>query len=223
MHKRLLSAAVVAAGAVLLAASAMPASAAGSPVLTLGSVGGTGAATGDALSASLASGTDAFIATTSGGSTGISCPTATLSATVGQNPDSSGNADESVTGLTTTGCTSNISGVTGVNSVTLNNLPYAATVSPGGTVTVSAGSSGTIQATASLETVIGSITCIYTSTGLTGAAHNTGNSLAFSNQEFTLSSGPAVCPMNGFLSATLEPVTDTTQGSQDVFVTPGQS
>lgn len=217
MHKRLLSAAVVAAGAVLAAAPALPAGAATSPVLTVGS--GTAVAVGDQLSVGLASGTNAFIATTSGGSSGISCSAASLSAKVTENPDSSGNADESVTGLTTTSCTSNIAGVSAVNSVTLNNLPYTAAVTPAGAVTVS----GSIQSTVSLQTVLGAVSCVYTASALSGTAHNSGNSLAFSNQQFTLSSGPSVCPGSGFLSATLSPVVDTTQGSQPVSVNPGQS
>lgn len=217
MHKRLLSAAVVAAGAVLAAAPALPAGAAAGPVLTVGN--GTAVAAGDAISASLASGTNAFIATTSGGSSGISCPSASLSATITANPDSSGNADESVSALTTTSCTSNVTGVTGVNSVTLNNLPYTAVVTPAGALTVS----GSIQSTVSLKTLLGNVTCVYTAPSLSGTAHNSSNSLVFSNQQFTLSSGPSVCPGNGFLSATLSPVVDATQGSQPVSVNPGQS
>jgi hypothetical protein len=218
MYKRLLSVAAAAAGAILVVAPALPASASGSPVLTVGSTSGTAVAVGDTLTASQESGTDVTIPTTSGGSTGITCTAASLTASVTANPDSSGNADESVTGLTTTGCTSNITGVTGVNSVTLNNLPYNASVAPGGNLTVTAGSAGAIQSTVSLKTVLGTITCVYKLTNtFVAVVHNGNNTIVVVTIEFTLVSGPAVCPKNGFLSVTLGPVIDTTQGNQKVF------
>lgn len=210
-HLFVASAAVAAA---LFAAS--PALAAGGPVLTSGSVGGTGLANGATVSASLASGSKAFIATTSGGSTGITCTQANLAATVTANPDSSGNADESLTSLTTTSCTANILGVSKVNSVALNNLPYSASVTPAGVLTVT----GSIQSTVSLQTILGAVTCVYTATSLTGATHNTGNTIALTNQQFNLKTGPGVCPKNGFLSATVGPVTS---GGANVFVNPGQN
>jgi hypothetical protein len=215
MRKRILIAAAAAAGTMLLAAPALPAFADGAPLLFVGSTTGPAVKDGDVLTAGLASGSTAKIVTTSGGSTGVTCTTASISAKVTANSDAStGNADESVTALTTTNCTSNIAGVTKVNSVVLNNLPYTATVSPGFVVSVT----GTIQSTVSLQTVLGAVTCVYTIPSLAGTASNTGNTLAFSNQDFTLKSGPAVCPKNGFLTTTLGPVIDTSQGNGDVFV-----
>jgi len=222
MRKLLFVAAAAAASAMFAAAPAM---AAGSPVLTLGSVGGTGVASGASLSAGIASGTKVSVVTTSGGSTGITCTAANLAATAGANPDGNGNADETAT-LTTTTCTSNITGVTKVNSVTLNNQPYNATVTPGGVVSVT----GTITSTVSLQTVLGAISCTYTATNnasvsgatssLSAVAHNTGNTIAISNNQFNLTTGSGLCPKNGFLTATVGPVTS---GGQKVFVTPGQS
>jgi hypothetical protein len=226
MHKRLLSAAIIAAGAALAVVPALPAAAA-TPVLTLASVNGPAVQVNDVLAAT---GTNVSVATTSGGSTGITCNSATLSATVTANPGAGANADENAT-LTTTGCSSNIAGVTKVNSVTLNNQPYTAAVTSGGVVTVT----GNITSTVSLQTVLGAITCSYTASNnanlspsapsLDAVAHNVtpANSIVISNNQFTLTTGSGLCPKNGFLSATVGPVTDTTQGGQDVFVSPGQN
>jgi hypothetical protein len=221
MRKHLFVVAAAAAAALL---STAPAMASSSPVLTTGSAGGTPVAVKDALSASIASGTKATVETTSGGSTGITCTVAAFNATDTTNPTAPGTADESISALSISTCTSNITGVTKVNGVTLANEPYSATVSDStspATVTITGTSSAPIQATASLQTILGAVNCVYQANNdtLTGTASNTGNTITLTNQQFNLTSGPGVCPKNGFLSVTVGPVKDTTQsGSPAVFV-----
>jgi hypothetical protein len=206
---------------------ATPAHADGGAVLTTGSAGGSAVAVGDTVSASLASGTSAKFTTQSGGSSGVTCTASTFSATVTSNPAAGGVASETLDSQTFTGCTSNVFGVTSVQSITVNNLPYNASADgTAKTLTLSGGSAGSIQATVKLGTVLGSITCVYragtTSSGggsLTGAASNTDNSLAFTNGQFTKSTGPGVCPGSSFLTATYAPVVDTSvAGSPAVFL-----
>jgi hypothetical protein len=219
MRKRLLPAALAAAGALFLAIPPVAALAASTPVLTVGSTGGTAVKVSDVLTAGLASGTSAVIATTSGGSTGVTCKNASLSATVTANPTSPGTATASVTALSLAACTSNITGVTKVNSLTLNNLPYTASVTSAGDVSVS----GSIQAALSLQSVLGPVNCVYTGPTLTGIFHNADNTIVFgSNIEFPLSNGPGACPKDGFLTISIGPVTDSSQKNELVFVNPGQ-
>jgi hypothetical protein len=232
MRKHLFVVAAAAAAALL---STAPAMAASSPVLTTGSVGGTPVAVNDALSASIGSGTKATVETTSGGSTGITCTVAAFNATAKTNPTAPGTATESVTALSISTCTSNITGVTKVNSVSLQNEPYSATVTDNNpnnglaTVTITGTSSAPIQSTVSLQTVLGAVSCVYQANNdsLTGTASNAAttadqeiaNSITLTNQQFNLTSGPGVCPKNGFLSVVVGPVKDTTQsGSPTVFV-----
>jgi hypothetical protein len=218
MRKSLFVAAAAIAGALLTTAPAMAAS---TPVLTLGSTGGTAVAVGDSVSAGLVSGTKATIFTSATGTTGITCTVASFVASITSNPTAPGTADENVNTLSVSTCTSNIVGVTKVNSVTLQNEPYAATLSDSSdTITITGTSSAPIQSTVSLATVLGSVNCVYQANGdtLTGTASNAGNTIALSNQQFNLTSGPGVCPKNGFLTAKVGAVVDTTQGSQTVFV-----
>jgi hypothetical protein len=218
MRTRLLSAALAAAGVLALAIS--PAAAAAAvPVLTL-SNGTTPVGAGDVLAAGAKSGTTSTITTTSGGSTAITCNTTAFSANVTMNPPKPGTATLSITALTLTGCTSNIQGIAKINSVTLNDLPYVASITPangGGTVTVDAGPTGPIQLTESLQTELGAVTCVYTDSSLAGTYINADSAMAFTNQQLTLKSGPPICPKNSFLNVDLAPVVDTTQASQDVI------
>lgn len=200
-----------------LTATAHATAAAGN-VLTTGSAGGTAVAVGDVLSAALATGTQAKISTTSGGSTGITCNASAFTATVNTNPAAPGTATETVTAHTLSTCTTNIVGATGVQSITVNNLPYAASVTSGGSLNVTAGATGPIQTTLKINTILGLTTCVYRSTGLTATPDNTGNSLTFTNQLFTKYSGPGTCPANGWFTAKYAPVKDTTQGGAAVFV-----
>ncbi|MFI1004308.1 Tat pathway signal sequence domain protein [Streptomyces galbus] len=184
-----------------------PASAAGN-VLTTGSAGGTAVAAGDVVTAPLASGTSATLYSSATGTSGVVCATSQFTAAVNTNPAAPGTATESVTAHTFSNCTSNVTGVLGVNSITVNNLPYQSTVASNGTVTVSAASGSTIQTTVVLRTLLGTVTCVYRVPGLTGTASNADNSITFSNQQFTKVSGSSLCFANGYFTAKYAPVTD---------------
>jgi hypothetical protein len=199
---------------------ASPAHAAGSNVLTTGSVGGANVAVGDVVTASLKSGTNA---TFTAGSGTVACTVSQFTATVTSNPAAGGVAAETLTAQTFSSCTaSGIFGVTGVNSITVNNLSYNTSVdASSSTVSLSAGANGPVQATVSLRTILGSVTCAYrpTSGSLTGAASNADNSIAFTNQALTKSTGSGVCPGTSTFNATYAPSNDTSvAGSPAVFV-----
>ncbi|MFE2556296.1 Tat pathway signal sequence domain protein [Streptomyces sp. NPDC059352] len=222
MRKRALLATVGLAVTATLAATTQAGafgSAAGE-VLTTGSAGGgTAVAVGDVLSASLPTGTKARIATTQGGSTGITCNTSAFTATVNGNPAAPGTATETVTAHTLSSCTTNIIGATGVQSITVNNLPFSTAVVSGGALTVTAGAAGPIQTTLKINSILGLMTCVYRAASLTATPSNTDNSLTFTDQLFTKASGPGTCPANGYFSAKYGPVLDTSQaGSPAVFV-----
>lgn len=193
----------------LTAAATVPASADGA-VLTTGSAGGTAVAVGDVLTAPLAGGTSATLHSSATGTSGVTCTSSTFTATVTDNPAAPGTATESVAAQTfdSGSCTSNVLGVTGVTSITVDNLPYTTSVASDGTLTVTPASGSTIQTTVKLKTLLGSITCVYQAAGLTGKADNTDNSIAFTNQQFTKSSGSLLCFASGFFTAKYAPVTD---------------
>ncbi|MFH9725613.1 Tat pathway signal sequence domain protein [Streptomyces sp. NPDC017254] len=220
MRKRALLVSLGLAVSAGLAATAQAgATAAAGNVLTTGGPAGTAVAVGDVLTATLPAGTQARIATTSGGSTGITCNTSAFTATVTGNPTAPGTATESATAHTLSSCTTNIIGATGVQSITVNNLPFATAVVSGGSLTVTAGAAGPIQTTLKINTILGLTTCVYRATSLTATPSNTDNSLTFTNQLFTKTSGPGTCPANGYFSAKYGPVQDTSQaGSPAVFV-----
>ncbi|MDT0438450.1 MULTISPECIES: Tat pathway signal sequence domain protein [Streptomyces] len=197
----------VAALAVPLAAT--PASAAGN-VLTTGSAGGTAVAVGDTLTAPLASGTSATLYSSATGTSGVKCTSSTFTAKVTANPAAPGTATESVTGqsFTSSSCTSNVTGVTGVSSITVDNLPYTTAVTSSGALTVSPASGSTIQTTVKLATLLGTITCVYQAPSLTGTSSNTDNSINFTNQAFTKTSGSSLCFSSGYFTAKYAPVQD---------------
>ncbi|WP_329333424.1 Tat pathway signal sequence domain protein [Streptomyces sp. NBC_00663] len=203
--RSLLTLTAAVAGFALSAVS--PASAADN-VLTTGSAGGDAVATGTAVSASLAGGTTATLYSSATGTTGITCTTSQFNATVDSNPSAPGTASETLTGHTFSNCTSNNVGVTGVTSVTVNNLAYTTTVASDGTVAVTPGSAGAIQTTVVLKTLLGSVTCVYQATNgsLAGTAANADNSIQFTNQQFTRSSGSSLCPSSGYWTAKYAPV-----------------
>jgi hypothetical protein len=220
MRKHLYFTAAVVAGVLSLAIT-MPASAATSDVLTYGSVGGSNVAVGDTISASLASGTTADFDSSSGGTSGVSCSDSTFTATVTANPAASGVATESVTAQTFGTCSSNVVGVTGVQDVTVSNLPFTASVNDStDTITATGTSSAPIESTVDLETLFGTISCVYEADGdtLTGTVSNTDNSIDFSNQQFDLISGSSLCFSNGYFTASYSPVEDTTQSNAAVYV-----
>jgi hypothetical protein len=201
----------------LALAVAAPASADGGAVLTTGGAGGTAVATGDTLTAPLASGTSATLYSSATGTSGVSCTSSQFTATVTGNPSAPGTATESVTGHTfdSSSCTSNVTGVLGVSGITVDNLPYSATVASDGTLTVSPASGSTIQTTVKLRTLLGSVTCVYQAPSLTGKADNADNSISFTNQQFTKVSGSSLCFASGYFTAKYAPVTD---GGAPVFV-----
>ncbi|MFD8649046.1 Tat pathway signal sequence domain protein, partial [Streptomyces mirabilis] len=173
----------------------------------------------DVLTASLASGTAATLYSSATGTSGVSCAASTFTASVTDNPTAPGTATESLSAHTFGSCTSNVLGVLGVTSVTVNNLPYTTTVASGGTVTVTPAAGSTIQTTVVLRTLLGSINCVYQAPSLTGTASNTDNSITFTNQAFAKSSGSSLCFSSGYFTAKYAPVSDTTQsGSPAVTV-----
>ncbi|MGY6026147.1 Tat pathway signal sequence domain protein [Streptomyces spinosirectus] len=201
---------LVGAVAALSIPAAVPASAADTPVLTTGSAGGTAVAVGDVLTAPLAAGTNATLYSSATGTSGVTCSSSTFTASVTDNPAAPGTATESVSGQSfdSSSCSSNVLGVTGVSSITVDNLPYTTTVASGGTLTVTPASGSTIQTTVKLKTLLGSITCVYQAPSLTGTASNGDNSIAFTNQQFTKTSGSSLCFGSGYFTAKYAPVTD---------------
>ncbi|MEV7177597.1 Tat pathway signal sequence domain protein [Kitasatospora sp. NPDC093679] len=212
----LLAAALLATAAAGLPALSAPAAAAPRPaaaaVLTTGDATGDAVAVGDVLAAPLAATTRATFYSTATSATGVTCGTSQFTATVLTNPAAPGTATESLTGMAFGSCTSNVTGVTAVKSLTVGNLPYTVAVddTAGYPVTLTAGPAGPIQATAVLATWFGTITCSYQLSGaFTGAADNTAHGLAFHNEHFAKSGGSGLCPADGYFSATYGPVTDT--------------
>ncbi|MFS8201565.1 Tat pathway signal sequence domain protein [Streptomyces sp. CWNU-52B] len=208
------SLALAAAVTALALSTAGPASAADGSVLTTGGTGGTAVAAGDVLSASLATGTNATLYSSSTGTSGVSCSSSAFVAKVIDNPAAPGTATESVTSHTfnSASCSSNVVGVLGVTSITVDNLPYTTAVTSAGTLTITPAGGSTIQTTVVLRTLLGSITCVYRAPSLSGTADNTDNSISFKNQQFTKFSGSSLCFSNGYFTARYAPVTDTTQG-----------
>ncbi len=190
-------------------------------VLTFGGAGGTNVAVGDVLSANLSSASADFLQSATG-TTGITCTTSSFTATVTANPAAPGTATESLTAQSFSGCTSNIPFTNGVQSVTLQNLPYSATVSDGSGAPVTIGESSStapLQTTIVVSSIFGAVTCVFQATSITGTANPADNSIDFSSQPFTKSSGPGTCGSQGFFSASYGPVLDTSQaGSPQVFV-----
>jgi hypothetical protein len=217
----------IAAAALITAAVglmfASPANAAGSDVLTTGSVGGNNVAVGNVASSGLKASTNAVFAT---GSSNVSCATSNFSGSILTNPAAGGVATESLTAQTFTSCTPHITGVTKVNSITVNNLPYTAAVDgTAKTIKLTPGSAGPIQATVSLQSILGAVTCVYTANNASnanevdGTTSNTDNSINFSSAGFKKSSGSGLCPSTASLTASYAPVGDTSvTGSPAVFV-----
>ncbi|MEH1012278.1 Tat pathway signal sequence domain protein [Micromonospora sp. CPCC 206060] len=211
----------IAASAALLTTLAVgtPALAAGN-VLTYGSNGGNAVAVGDTLTSGLKTGTTANLYSTATGTTGVKCSVSTFTARVTGNPLAPGTATETVTGHTFSSCSSNVVGTSGA-TVTVNNLPFASTVTSGDVVTVTGTATAPIQTTIVLSSIFGPITCVYRASNntMTGTASDLDNSIKFVSQQFVKYSGANTCFANGFFSATYAPVRDTTQtGSPLVFV-----
>jgi hypothetical protein len=208
--------ALVGTTAALMVSAVSPASAADT-VLTTGGLAGDAVAVGDTLNAALASGTTGRFYSSATGTSGISCAQSAFNATVTDNPAAPGTATESVTAHTFGSCTSNVLGVLGVTSITVNNLPYTTTVTSGGVVTVSPAAGSVLQTTVVLRTLLGSINCVYQAPSITGTSDNADNSINFVSQPFTRTSGSSLCFSTGYFSAKYAPVTNTTQGGGSVF------
>ncbi|MEU3612317.1 Tat pathway signal sequence domain protein [Streptomyces sp. NPDC006872] len=211
----------LAASAVLTALAFLPATAASADdaVLTYGSAAGNAVSVGDVLTASLANGTTATLATSSTGTSGITCTGSTLSATVTDNPAAPGTATESATAQTFSGCTSNVFGVRGVQSITVNDMPYTTSAASDGTVTVTPASGSAIQTTVVLSTLLGSVTCVYQAPSLSAVSSNSDTSLTFTNQVFSKVSGSLLCTGKGYFTATYAPVVDSSvDGTPAVYI-----
>ncbi|WP_405765290.1 Tat pathway signal sequence domain protein [Streptomyces sp. NBC_01538] len=207
----------LAATAALTTLALLPATAASadSAVLTYGSAAGNAVSVGDVLTASLANGTTATLATSSNGTSGITCTASTLSATVTSNPAAPGTATESATSQTFSGCTSNVFGVSAVQSVTVNSMPYNTSAASDGTVTVTPAPGSAIQTTVVLSTLLGSVTCVYRAPSLSAVSTS---SLTFTNQAFTKASGSFLCNSKGYFTAIYAPVADSSvSGSPAVY------
>ncbi|MEU6818770.1 Tat pathway signal sequence domain protein [Streptomyces sp. NPDC046860] len=202
--------ALAATATALTVAVAVPAAADGGAVLTTGGTGGTAVAVGDTLTAPLAAGTSATLYSSATGTSGVTCTASQFTAQVTGNPDAPGAATESVTGHTfdSASCTSNVTGVLGVSGITVDHLPYTASVASDGTLSVAPASGSTIQTTVKLRTLLGSINCVYQAPSLTGKADNADNSITFDDQQFTKVSGSSLCFASGYFSAKYAPVTD---------------
>ncbi|MCT2278287.1 Tat pathway signal sequence domain protein [Micromonospora chalcea] len=202
-------------------ATAAPTTSLASNVLTYPTVAGTAVSVGDVIQASLRSGTNATFYSSTSGTTGIKCAASSFSAKVLTNPTAPGTATESLTAQSFTSCTTNVFGTTGVQSVTVNNLPYTTSVTSAGVVTISGTAAAPIQSTVVLNSLLGAITCVYrTSTNtLTGTASNGTNSITFTNQTLTKFSGPSLCFGTAYFTASYSPVKDTSKtGSPAVYV-----
>lgn len=202
-------------------ATAAPTTSLASAVLTYPTVAGTAVSVGDVIQASLRSGTNATFYSSSSGTTGIKCAASSFSAKVLTNPTAPGTATESLTAQSFSSCTTNVFGTTGVQSITVNNLPYTTSVTSAGVVTISGTAAAPIQSTVVLNSLLGAITCVYrTSTNtLTGTASNGTNSITFTNQTLTKFSGPSLCFGTAYFTASYSPVKDTSKtGSPAVYV-----
>jgi hypothetical protein len=186
------------ATAVAWALTVAPALAAGAVLTAGGADLGADLGAGDVLHGQLAPGTKATFLSTAGGSTGVGCAKSSFTATVTTNPPAPGTATLSVTAVAFGDCTANMAFVTGIRRITVNNLPYTATIGSGGGVTVS----GNISATIVLIPTFGTdISCTYGTSSLTGTSSNPGT-VTFTNQVLSKTSGPGVCFSTGFFSAT---------------------
>lgn len=203
--RRAASFAIAAAAACALAVvPAVPASAA-TDVLTVGSVGGTNAAPGDGIDMPLAAGTVATFGS-------VTCTGADLGATVTGNPPAPGTAKLSISTATIGGCTGGPPGTHGV-AVALGNLPISMSIASSGTVTVISP-----RVALTFSTSIGTITCVYSASSVTGMFSNADSSITFTNVQIPKASGPSLCQPTLSVTVKFAPVTDTTQGGQRVFV-----
>ncbi|WP_327673842.1 Tat pathway signal sequence domain protein [Kitasatospora sp. NBC_00458] len=220
--RRTLGTAALAAAAVLAAGTVTPAQAAGPAVLTHTAPGGPNVAVGDVLTANLVAGGFATFYSSATGTSGIKCATSSFSATVTGNPAAPGVATEQLNSHIFGSCTANVVGVTSVQSITVNNLPYTNSVSDaaGNPVSLSPTAAGPLQTTVVLKTILGTITCVYRAPGsIAGTTSNVGQTIGFASQAFPKVSGPSTCFPTGYFSATYGPVTDSSvPGNPHIYI-----
>jgi len=127
-------------------------------VLTLGAPDGPRVAVGTLLIAE----STGQVAFTDGG-TGVTCSASSVAADVVANPGAPGRAILSIGSLSFGGCTSNIPGTTGVESVSFENLPYTMSIGdvPSLTADIDPGGGGPIEVTLKLRTSSKPIPCGY--------------------------------------------------------------
>jgi hypothetical protein len=198
--------------ATALAVGLSPAFATTTDVLTYGSSGGTNVAVHNTLSTSLSSGTTATFYDSTSGTEGLSCTGSTMTDSVSTNPAAPGTASLSTTGLTYSGCTSNIFGFDTVEAAQVFGLPYATSAVDSGSNPISisgvifrillSGSQGTEQC--NYEVASGALT----------------GSTSYSKQDFQLYiQSDQTCPGDMYASATYGTIHDTSvSGSPQVFM-----
>ncbi len=196
----------------VLAIGFAPAFASTTDVLTYGSSGGTNVATNSSLSSSLSSGTTATFYDATTGTEGVTCTGSTLTQTVSTNPAAPGTADLSTTGLSYSGCTSNIFGYDTVEAAQVAELPYTSSVADSASDPVSI--DGVIFRLL-LSGSLGTEQCNYliSSGALSGTT-------TFTNQDFQLYiESDQSCPSDMFASATYGTIFDkSVSGSPKVFM-----
>jgi hypothetical protein len=211
MRKLMLAGAAVAMALLLplsMSAMASASPAATHDVLTWGKAGGVNVGKNQVLKANLASKAKAVFVS-SGGT--ITCTKSSFTAKVTNNPKRPGTAEESVKPQTFTSCTAKgpdiMPGHPGA-SVKVNGLPYVTKISDGKGDPVTVLKSDT---TVMVDSILGEVTCVYKAKASTtkGTASNKSQTITFTNQVFTKTSGPSVCSGTGKFSATYGPVIDT--------------
>ena len=213
MRKYTYLAAGAAAAALLAAVSTGSALAAGGDELT---AGGNNVNVGDTVSASLSS-TSAVLSTSIGK---ITCTASTFSATDTTNPaEGVAEATETLHVLSFSGCTSTISGTTGVRSVGLTSgtTPLATVVDEPSDNPIDLDLTPSV--TVVLNTILGPISCIYAGP-VVGVVSNAAGTITFTSQSVSRQTGSSVaCPSTGSYSATYGNVDDTSMtGSPAVIV-----
>ena len=213
MRKHTYLAAGIAAAALLAAVSTGSALAAGGDELT---AGGNNVTVGDTVTASLSS-ASAVLSTSIGK---ITCTASTFSATATTNPaEGVAEATETLHVLSFSGCTSTISGTTGVRSVGLTSgtTPLATVVDEPSDNPIDLDLSPSV--TVVLGTILGPISCIYAGP-VVGVVSNSAGTITFTGQAVTRQAGSsAACPSSGTFTATYGHVVDAGMtGSPAVIV-----
>jgi hypothetical protein len=196
-----------------------------SDVLTIHKVAGTNVAATATLQAGLKTGTSlSFAIAIDGISVTISCTKASVALKGTANPAAPGTATGTVSKATVTvaDCT-----ITASQSGLINSLT-SATFSSGAAASISDASGHPVvitgpEASFTVSTIIGDVTCTYTATSITGAESNSGGSaINFNKQPFNnlVSGSNSNCPATGFtFTAHYAPLKDVSvKKSPHVFV-----